>query len=221
MHANHHQTETARLQLTAPTDSDLDELWALFSDPAVWEHLPTGRHHTREQTAGMIARQTASWRHHHLGAWVLRPHENPHGPLLGLAGCSHHNEPTWNLSYRLTRTAWGHGYAAEASAAALTAAADTDPRHPRHRLPARPQHRLQTHRRTRRTTPALARTRHRQPHRHPPHLRRSASDPRHPPRPHRHPLTVRMWMSFRSGRPELDPSGSSSSRPLRHRQPAA
>lgn len=127
MPAAHNRIDTDQLHLTAPTDADLDELHALFSDPAVWEHLPTGRHRTSDQTVDLVARNTASWRDHHLGAWVIRPREHPHGPLLGLAGCTHHRGPSWNLSYRLARTAWGHGYATEVSRAALTAAVDTDP----------------------------------------------------------------------------------------------
>jgi hypothetical protein len=35
---------TARLQLDAVVPEDLDEHFALMSDPGVWAHLPSGRH---------------------------------------------------------------------------------------------------------------------------------------------------------------------------------
>jgi len=114
---------TERLVLTVPTDADLDELHALHADPAVWEHFPSRRHLDRAQTVTQIVREQVSWREHGLGSWVLRSLADPAGPLLGLAGCRWHDGPAWNLGYRLVRTAWGRGLAAEVVSAALVAAA--------------------------------------------------------------------------------------------------
>lgn len=123
----HERVRTPRLLLTAPTPDDLAGLYALHADPAVWEHLPSHRHTDPERTAAQVARETASWRDHGLGSWVLRHREDPAGPLLGLAGCRWHDGPAWNLGYRLARSAWGRGLAGEAVAAALSAAAAVDP----------------------------------------------------------------------------------------------
>jgi len=121
---------TERLVLTAPTDAELAELHQLHSDPAVWEHLPSGRHTDLGQTAAQLAREQASWREHGLGSWVLRSRADPLGPLLGLAGCRWHAGPGWNLGYRLARSAWGRGVAGEVVTAALGAAADVAPELP-------------------------------------------------------------------------------------------
>ena len=42
---------TARLRLDAVVPEDLDEHYALMSDPGGWAHLPSGRHTTPERTA--------------------------------------------------------------------------------------------------------------------------------------------------------------------------
>jgi RimJ/RimL family protein N-acetyltransferase len=46
---------TARLRLDAVVPDDLDAHAALLSDPRTWEHLPSGRHTSRDQTAAGIA----------------------------------------------------------------------------------------------------------------------------------------------------------------------
>ena len=45
---------TARLVLRRVGDADLDELFALHADPAVWTHFPPGRHETPWRTARMV-----------------------------------------------------------------------------------------------------------------------------------------------------------------------
>lgn len=47
---------TARLRLDAVVPDDLDEHFALMSDPAVWAHLPSGRHTSVDRTAEAIGR---------------------------------------------------------------------------------------------------------------------------------------------------------------------
>ena len=39
--------ETGRLLLAEVTAADVDDLYALSSDPRVWTHLPSGRHTER------------------------------------------------------------------------------------------------------------------------------------------------------------------------------
>lgn len=125
---DHSPTTTDRLLLTAPTDQDLGELHALHSDPAVWTHLPSGRYTELAQTQGLVARYRAGWRRYGLDTWVVRLRAAPDPrPLIGMGGCSLRDELAWNLYYRLTPTAWGHGYAQELVAAARAAAAQVRP----------------------------------------------------------------------------------------------
>jgi hypothetical protein len=50
---------TPRLQLDAVVPEDLDEHYALLSDPGVWAHLPSGVHTDRGRTANGVARVSA------------------------------------------------------------------------------------------------------------------------------------------------------------------
>jgi hypothetical protein len=47
----HTVAHTDRLRLDAVVPDDLDAHHTLMSDPAVWEHLPSGRHTSPERTA--------------------------------------------------------------------------------------------------------------------------------------------------------------------------
>ncbi len=114
---------TARLVLAPPRHEDLEDVFALYSDPAVWEHLPSGRHTDRTRTALLLQRIRDSWDAIGLGSWVARLAEGPDaGRLVGTGGCDLRMGVTWNLSYRLHRRDWGHGYAGELAAAATAAA---------------------------------------------------------------------------------------------------
>ncbi|PPK97474.1 RimJ/RimL family protein N-acetyltransferase [Kineococcus xinjiangensis] len=127
------ETVTERLLLTAVGAGDVEELHALHADPAVWEHLPSGRHTERAQTEAMVRRAVQGWEHHGLDIWALRPRagEGPR-PLLGVGGCTLRfgaawNVAAWNLYYRLARGQWGRGYAQELIAAARDAATALEP----------------------------------------------------------------------------------------------
>ncbi|HBX80231.1 MAG TPA: hypothetical protein DEH05_03755, partial [Propionibacteriaceae bacterium] len=50
-----------RLDLRPPRMEDLDALHALYSDPAVWTHLPSGRHEQVDVTLAQLARVLAGW----------------------------------------------------------------------------------------------------------------------------------------------------------------
>jgi hypothetical protein len=58
---------TARLRLDAVVPSDLEEHFALLSDPGTWAHLPSGRHTDRDRTAAGIEQAVAQWTRDGLG----------------------------------------------------------------------------------------------------------------------------------------------------------
>lgn len=109
---------TARLELLALTEDDVDEVYALHADPAVWTHFPSGRHIDRTQSQALVDAAVRDWREDGLGYWRLRTIE---GVVVGVAGVAR-RAAWWNLYYRLAPSAQGHGYAAEAARAALDAA---------------------------------------------------------------------------------------------------
>jgi len=128
---------TKRLTLDAVTSDDLDEHFALLSDPGVWNHLPSGRHISPVQTAAAIEHSVGHWARDGLGYWTARLREDmPEvglgaGTMVGTGGCAVRVGTTWwNLYYRLTPAAWGLGLAAELVTAAIDAARTVDPDRP-------------------------------------------------------------------------------------------
>jgi RimJ/RimL family protein N-acetyltransferase len=132
---------TPRLQLDAVVPEDLDEHYALLSDPGVWAHLPSGVHTDRARTADGVAAAVAHWASDGLGYWTARlrtdlpadrtpPGLGP-GVVVGIGGCAvRAGTDWWNLYYRFTPPAWGLGLAAELVTAALDAAHTVAPDRP-------------------------------------------------------------------------------------------
>ena len=83
---------TDRLLLTPLTLDHLDDYHRVYSDPRTWEHLPTGRHTSRGQSAQAIERSMQSLRTSGFGhcAVVLREPVGALGPgsFVGSAGAS-------------------------------------------------------------------------------------------------------------------------------------
>jgi RimJ/RimL family protein N-acetyltransferase len=63
---------TDRLLLTLMTDADLDSIHEIYSDPATWLHLPSGRFEGRTKTEQMFEGSDRSWRLAGLGQWSVR-----------------------------------------------------------------------------------------------------------------------------------------------------
>jgi RimJ/RimL family protein N-acetyltransferase len=128
---------TARLRLDAVVPDDLEEHYALMSEPGVWAHLPSGRHTSPDRTAEAIAHSVGHWDRDGLGYWTARLLVDltgtplHAGDMVGTGGCAVRTGTSWwNLYYRLTPAAWGHGLAGELVTAALDAARSVDPDRP-------------------------------------------------------------------------------------------
>lgn len=119
---------TERLVLAAVTADDVDELFTLNTDPAVWWHFPSGRHVDRAQTERFVAMCEASWERDGLGYWTLR--DPGSHILLGVGGCMGVRDVAWNLYYRLRPASQGQGYATELVRTARACAAEADPDRP-------------------------------------------------------------------------------------------
>ena len=126
------------MTLDAVVPEDLEEHFALLSDPGVWNHLPSGVHTERARTAANIAIQVEGWERVGLGMWTARlrsdlpaeqvPAGLGPGATVGVGGCAVPVDACWwNLYYRFTPPAWGHGLAAELVASAMAAARTVDP----------------------------------------------------------------------------------------------
>ena len=134
---DHRHLLTGRLQLDAVVPADLDEHYALMSDPGVWAHLPSGRHTSPDQTMRGIEHSVGHWARDGLGYWTARLRADlpgtslRAGQVVGTGGCALRvGTSWWNLYYRLTPPAWGHGLAAELVTAAIEAAHAVAPDRP-------------------------------------------------------------------------------------------
>lgn len=125
------ETLTERLILTPidPTDAELiDAIFAIQSDPATWTHLPDAVDTDISQSRTIAEDHARSWRDLGLGWWAIRLREPldalDAGSVIGLGGAAVRRPevPAWNVGYRLTPAAWGHGFAGEVSRAAIVAA---------------------------------------------------------------------------------------------------
>lgn len=120
---------TPRLWLDLPTLVDVDDLFAIHSDPDLWRHFPVGRHTTREQAVAMVAQSERQFERDGLGFWSVRDH--PAGPVVGRGGCTvPTGRPWWNLYYRFATAVHGRGYATEMATHAVEAARAVDPDRP-------------------------------------------------------------------------------------------
>lgn len=116
--------ETDRLLLRAPTDADLDAVFAVFSDPATQRHNPAGPMESREAAGHLLWRWQLHWAQHGFGMWVVCRREAPE-QVLGFGGLSwrdYAGEQRLNLGFRLRPAAWGRGLATELGQAALALA---------------------------------------------------------------------------------------------------
>ncbi|WP_037613685.1 GNAT family N-acetyltransferase [Streptomyces albus] len=112
--------ETERLVLRPFAEDDAEDVWALDNDPEVMRFLNGGRPVSRE-----VIRERTMPRllHDHpctgtRGYWAARRKEGD--VFLGwfeFRPLNEHSAAVVELGYRLTRAAWGHGYATEGARA--------------------------------------------------------------------------------------------------------
>ncbi|TYP84611.1 GNAT family N-acetyltransferase [Blastococcus xanthinilyticus] len=128
---------TSRLRLDAVVPEDLDDHYALHSDPGVWRHLPSGVHTSPERTREGIEHSVGHWSRDGLGYWTARLRADlpgtalTAGDVVGTGGCALRlGTEWWNLYYRFTPAAWGKGLAAELVTAAIDAAHTLAPDRP-------------------------------------------------------------------------------------------
>lgn len=133
------ETLTDRLILTpinSAEDGVVTELFAIQSDPETWKHLPAGVETEISQSRTMAEDHARSWQNFGLGWWTIRLRESlgelDAGAVIGLGGAAVRRPEVraWNVGYRLTPPAWGHGFAGEVSRAAVSAATAAQPHLP-------------------------------------------------------------------------------------------
>jgi ribosomal-protein-alanine N-acetyltransferase len=120
-----HELRTERLLLRGWRESDAAPFAALNADAEVMRYFP--RPLTRRDSDRLARRAASDLERQGWGLWALEEHTTGH--FLGFTGLA---RPTFEASFtpavevgwRLTRAAWGFGYATEAAHAAATFAFD-------------------------------------------------------------------------------------------------
>ncbi len=116
---------TERLDLRRPDPSrDLDDLFAVFNDPAGWWYEPAGRHAEPERTRDWLTRAAARFETDRLSYWTVRRSDT--GAIIGVGGAQRQRTGTWNLNYRIAAAEQGKGFATELARAAYAAASALD-----------------------------------------------------------------------------------------------
>ncbi|AKM03585.1 MULTISPECIES: GNAT family N-acetyltransferase [Burkholderia cepacia complex] len=116
------QIETERLTLRRWRPADADALAAMHAHPDVTAWLARGAM-SIDEAIDVIARFEAHFDAHGFGTWAVERRADE--MLVGLCGLSHEVRtahpmaPCVEIVWRQARHAWGHGYVAEAAAAAL------------------------------------------------------------------------------------------------------
>lgn len=120
-----------QLTLGPVAEADLEELFALHNDPAVWQHLPAARHREVAETAALVRAAVEGWERHGLDFWTAR---DPAGTLVGIGGVRlavRDELPAyWNLYYRLSPAFHGRGLATEIARRGVEAAHGHSPEVP-------------------------------------------------------------------------------------------
>jgi RimJ/RimL family protein N-acetyltransferase len=116
----HRVLRTEHLVMRRWQQTDREPFAALNADPEVMEHFPAAL--SRADSDALVDRIEAGFDADGHGFWALEIAAT--GEFIGLTGLSPVTfdapfTPAVEMAWRLTRTAWGHGYATEAARCAL------------------------------------------------------------------------------------------------------
>jgi RimJ/RimL family protein N-acetyltransferase len=105
--------ETERLLLRPMCADDLDDLFALRSDPQVLQFVGQGKPWTREETAEKLRHVARLWDEHGFSMWAML--DRGDGRFVGWCGLGYwHEMPDVELGYTVAPRCWGRGLATEA-----------------------------------------------------------------------------------------------------------
>ena len=117
--------ETERLLLRPPTETDLEAIFELHSDPRTNRHNPAGPLRRREDAAELLTIWQQAWQEQGYGYWAVFGLDAPE-TVIGFGGVMNKTIGPGlqgdNLYFRFRPEVWGQGYAGEMVDAALETA---------------------------------------------------------------------------------------------------
>jgi RimJ/RimL family protein N-acetyltransferase len=125
MPADYRRVLTERLELRrTDAETDLGDLFPIFSDPAGWWYDPEGRHSDPERTRRWLDLAAERFDRDGLSYWTVRRRDD--GAIIGVGGAQRQHTRAWNLHYRLATSQQGQGFATEVARAGMRAAFEVD-----------------------------------------------------------------------------------------------
>jgi RimJ/RimL family protein N-acetyltransferase len=113
------ELQTPRLRLRQFVQADWPAYAAMCADPEVMRHIGSGAPQTGQEAWRGMAIFLGHWALRGYGMWALELRAT--GALLGRVGyLEPEGWPGFELGWLLAREHWGHGFAREAAAVALT-----------------------------------------------------------------------------------------------------
>ncbi|OKL54442.1 hypothetical protein BSZ39_04245 [Bowdeniella nasicola] len=98
-------------RLEKPTIDDIDAVHALYSDPRVWKHYPSGRFTRRSETEALMRMWLEGWEREGLSSWLIWDGDR----VVGICGPKLRRGSYWNLGYWIAPQAQGRGIATRAA----------------------------------------------------------------------------------------------------------
>jgi len=106
---------TARLHLRPVINSDGDDLFRIYGDPATNTFNPAGPYPDIDYARDVLARWLKHWEDYGFGNWAISLKDNPER-IIGFGGLnirSYADISINNLGYRFSTESWGKGLATE------------------------------------------------------------------------------------------------------------
>lgn len=112
------EIETPRLLLRLFTPDDAEDLYRIYSHPALFKYMSNEQPLLWEQTRTLIDSFTEHWQRHNFGVWAVI--YKPNQTLIGHCGFKFlENTPEVQIGYLLLKSYWSRGLGTEAASAAL------------------------------------------------------------------------------------------------------
>jgi RimJ/RimL family protein N-acetyltransferase len=93
-------------------------MYAIHSDADACLHNPADMITTRAEAEDLYRRWDEHWQYHGFGYWVIHANQSGIG-FCGMKVMTLNDRSVMNLFYRLSPSAWGHGFATEAATAVV------------------------------------------------------------------------------------------------------